>query len=185
MEAWCYWFETRVSSASGKTWNLWGKKKKGQNFLSFAFFFYPQCPSKSYNFKPSLAKPTAKPQLQPLLPVLEREHFSSGLCQWSQATWPHSPTQEMWLIFAQGVICWHDSHKQQTPLINMILEWPHCSLVLHPTAPTLSSLIWRASQKQKKTQILDKTLPEFRVVKKPSVNSVLTCPVKLFPSWGR
>lgn len=58
-----------------------------------------------------------------------------------------TPTQETWLIFGQRVICWPDSHKQQTPLINMRPECLCCSSVLHPIAPTLPLFIWRISQK--------------------------------------
>lgn len=77
-EASHYQFGTGTSSTTGKTRSLLGKEAERKKVFFRLFFLRANsssCPSEL-----SLAKPAAKPQLQPLLPLSEGECLSSSLC---------------------------------------------------------------------------------------------------------
>lgn len=116
-----------VFSHQKQKWRLVGKEE-GQNIFSSLLS------SVALHLLPLWAQPGRLPALAPAL-APSQEVGASAPAFVGEAK-PPSPTQEMRLIFAQGVICWHDSHKQQTPLINVGSEHQCCSSVRHPGAYT-------------------------------------------------
>lgn len=147
LEVLCYRFGTGTSSATQETWSLVGKKEKQKEQELSLNIFFSLVPLQLLPLWAEPCKASCQTTAPALVAPLEGENFSSSLGWWSQPIQPPSPTQELWLIFAQGVMCWHDSHKQQTPLINVRSEHLCCCSVLHPVASTLHLLIWRLSQK--------------------------------------